>query len=155
VGRALLVTGFLLVAGRAPAQEAPAEQNPQIQLWDAAMRGDTSALGRALAQGALVDSLDVRRSPNGRRALNWAAWFNRPAAVRFLIAHGAAVNGANLTGFTALHHAAENGSLEAARALLEGGADPGAPNYLGQTPRDVARDRGHLDVAAVIDSSRT
>jgi ankyrin repeat protein len=126
-----------------------------VQLWDAAMRGDTSALRDALAQGAKVDSLDVRRSANGRRALNWAAWYNRSQAIRFLLAHGADVNAANLTGFTPLHHAAENGSVEAARALLEAGADPRAPNYLGQTPADVARSHDHLEVAAVIDSSRS
>jgi ankyrin repeat protein len=119
------------------------------------MRGDTSALGDALGRGAKVDSLDVRRSPNGRRALNWAAWYNRPEAIRFLLAHGADVNAANLTGFTPLHHAAENGSVEAARALLEAGADPRAPNYLEQTPGDVARSHDHLEVAAVVDSSRS
>jgi ankyrin repeat protein len=125
---------------------------PQELLWDAARAGDTLALGKALAAGARIDSLDLRRNPNGRRALNWAAWDNHPDAVRFLIAKGATVNLDNLTGFTPLHHAAENGSLEAAEALLDAGADPTWPNNLGETPAQVARRRMHLDVALAIEA---
>jgi ankyrin repeat protein len=131
-----------------------AAQSPgaQEQLWDAAMRGDTVALAAALHRGAAIDSLDTRRNPNGRRALNWAAWYNHPAVIRMLVAHGAGVNLANWTGFTPLHHAAENGALEAARVLLALGADRSRRNETGQRPVDVALDRGHPDVAAVLDS---
>jgi ankyrin repeat protein len=124
----------------------------QEQLWDAAMQGDTAALAAALQLGASIDSLDTRRNPNGRRALNWAAWYNHPEAIRLLVAHGAKINIPNWTGFTPLHHAAENGSLEAARLLLALGADRAALNEMGQRPADVARERGHPDVAALLDS---
>ena len=127
-------------------------QSAQELLWDAAMQGDTVALGTALERGAAVDSLDTRTNPNGRRALNWAAWFNQPAAIRFLVAHGAHVNLANWTGFTPLHHAAEHGSLDAARVLVSLGADRTMLNEQGQRPVDVARERGHPDVAALLDS---
>jgi E3 ubiquitin-protein ligase HECTD1 len=127
-------------------------QGAQEQLWDAAIQGDTVAIAAALQRGALIDSLDERRSPNGRRALNWAAWYNHPAAIRFLAARGATVSMANWTGFTPLHHAAENGCLEAARALLLLGADRSRLNAMGQRPVDVARERGHPDVAALLDS---
>jgi ankyrin repeat protein len=126
--------------------------DPQAQLWDAAMQGDTVALAAALRRGAAIDSLDTRRNPNGRRALNWAAWFDHPAAIRFLVARGAQVNLANVTGFTPLHHAAEHGSLEAARALLALGADRTVRNQMGQRPIDIARDRLNDDVAALLDS---
>jgi hypothetical protein len=76
------------------------------------MQGDTATLAAALQHGAAIDSLDTRRNPNGRRALNWAAWYNQPVALRFLVARGATVNVANRTGFTPLHHAAENGSRD-------------------------------------------
>ncbi|MGH7702149.1 MAG: ankyrin repeat domain-containing protein, partial [Gemmatimonadales bacterium] len=139
-----VVRGFLVVASAviigqqsAHAQQAESAGTPQEQLWDAARAGDTLALGPALVAGARIDSLDVRRNLNGRRALNWAAWDNHPDAIRFLVAHGARVNAWNRTGFTALHHAAENGSLEAALALLQAGADPAAPNKVGQTPAEV------------------
>ena len=135
-----------------PDPTAAQTQNAQAQLWDAAMQGDTVALATALQHGAAIDSLDTRRSQNGRRALNWAAWHNQPSAIRFLVAHGAQINLSNLTGFTPLHHAAENGSLEAARALLALGADRNARNRVGQTPADVARERGQLEVVVLLDS---
>ena len=144
------LTLLLLILPRpAVSQQQPP---PQEQLWDAAIQGDTAALAAALAHGAVVDSLDTRRSPNGRRALNWAAWYNQPVAIRFLVAHGATVNLPNRTGFTALHHAAENGSRDAAAALLQAGADPDWPNGAGLRPVEVARARGQEQVAALLDS---
>ena len=128
-------------------------QAPQDRLWDAAIRGDTAAIAVALKEGARIDSLDTRSNPNGRMALNWAAWYDHPAAISYLIAHGAQVNLANRTGFTPLHHAAEHGSLAAARALLGAGADPTATNAQGLTPLEVARERGHVTVAAALDSA--
>jgi uncharacterized protein len=130
-------------------------QDAQSRLWDAAMAGDTAAIVRALGDGAKLDSLDVRRSPNGRYALNWAAWYDRAAAVRVLVARGAKVNLANRTGFTPLHHAAESGSAAAAAALLAAGADPTWPNEQGQTPADVARERGHLALAESLAAATT
>jgi ankyrin repeat protein len=147
---AFLAAGF----GAAPVRaQAVAGSTAQEQLWDAARAGDTLALKQALAAGARIDSLDLRRNPNGRRALNWAAWDNRADAVRFLVANGATVNLANITGFTPLHHAAENGSLEAAQALLKAGADPTWPNNAGETPAEVARKRMHPEVAAAIEAA--
>lgn len=130
--------------------EPARSQNAQDRLWDAAMSGDTVALAGALADGARVDALDLRRSPNGRLALNWAAINNRVSAIQFLLAHGAAIEATNITGFTALHHAAESGSLDAARALLAAGADPAHRNGAGLKPADTARERGHIEVALLI-----
>jgi len=148
----VVILPFLAAGPRTAPVCAQAAPSAQEQLWDAARAGDTLALGKALAAGAQIDSLDVRVNPNGRRALNWAAWFNRPDAVRFLIAKGATVNLDNHTGFTPLHHAAENGSLEAAEVLLDAGADPTWPNNMGETPAQVARRRMHLDVAMAIEA---
>jgi len=145
-----VLASALLSVGVLPATAQTID--PQAQLWDAAIAGDTVALAAALQHGAAIDSLDTRRNPNGRRALNWAAWFDHPAAIRFLIARGAQVNMANWTGFTPLHHAAEHGSLEAARTLLALGADRTLRNQMGQRPVDVARDRLQSDVAALLDS---
>lgn len=150
-GARLLVVGSALVTLSAFPVAAQAA-GPQEQLWDAAMQGDTAALAAALQRGAAIDSLDMRRNPNGRRALNWAAWYDHSVAIRFLVARGATVNMANRTGFTPLHHAAEHGSLDAARVLLELGADRTWPNGMGQRPVDVARERGHPQVTALLDS---
>ena len=133
--------------------QVPARQtrNPQVALWEGAIAGDTVVMGAALRDGARLDSLDTRTNPNGRRALNWAAWFNRVAAIRFLLAHGADLEARNLTGFTALHHAAEAGSLEAAEALLAAGADPDAANTDGRRPAETALAKGHAVVALLLE----
>jgi ankyrin repeat protein len=144
-----------LAAQQSPGVTATAPApGAQEQLWDAAKAGDTVAVAAALARGAAIDSLDLRRSPNGRRALNWAAWYDRPAAVEFLVRRGATVNAENLTGFTPLHHAAENGSYDAASALLRLGADPIAVNGVGERPADVARTRGHERIALLIEAAK-
>ena len=147
----------MLVALAAALLAAPASlraQDAQSRLWDGAISGDTVTIGQALAAGAQIDSLDTRRSVNGRRALNWAALGNRVDAIRFLLRHGASIDLANLTGFTPLHHAAEAGSLEAAEVLLAAGADATRLNSAGMSAADVARGREHPDVAAKIDAAR-
>jgi ankyrin repeat protein len=128
-------------------------QDAQGRLWDAAMAGDTLAIRQALADGAKIDSLDTRRNPNGRLALNWAAWYDRVPAIEMLLALGAPIEAENRTGFSALHHAAEAGSLDAARSLLAAGADPMHANKAGRTPAVTAREQGNAEVAALIEES--
>lgn len=128
-------------------------QDAQTQLWEATIAGDTTAMRRALAAGAQIDSLDIRRSRNGRRALNWAALNNRVPAIRLLLEAGATLDTTNLTGFTALHHAAEVGALEAARALLVAGADARRTNNAGYTPSKIARENGFEAVAALLEAA--
>jgi len=146
----LLLIGVALLAANAPIASA---QDPQSQLWDAAISGDTAAISQALAAGAKIDSLDTRRNQNGRRALNWAAWYNRAAAVQLLIEKGAPLEAENRTGFTPLHHAAEAGSLDAARILLANGADPNHGNNEGRLPAETARANLHIDVAELIEAA--
>lgn len=117
------------------------------------MSGDTVALAAALKDGARVDSIDLRTSRNGRRALNWAAINNRVDAVRFLVAHGAPIEATNLTGYTALHHAAEHGSLDAARVLLAAGANPKHTNLEGVTPAARARQEGFIELAELLEAA--
>jgi ankyrin repeat protein len=130
-----------------------AAQDAQSRLWDAAIAGDTLAIRQAVVDGARIDSLDARRNPNGRLALNWAAWHNRVPAIGMLITLGAPLEAENRTGFTALHHAAEAGSLEAARVLLEAGADPSHPNKAGYTPARTARELGNENVAELLEAA--
>ncbi len=143
----LLAAGALLAGSPLLAQDA------QSRLWDSAIAGDTLGIRQALADGAKIDSLDVRRNPNGRMALNWAAWHNRVPAVELLLAMGAPIEAENRTGFSALHHAAEAGSLEAARTLLAAGADPMHANKAGRTPAVTARAQGNAEVAGLIEGS--
>lgn len=145
-----LILSVVAVAATAPGLRA---QTAQTRLWDSAISGDTVALVQALDAGAAPDSLDIRSNPNGRRALNWAAWYNRVPAIRILVARGATVNSSNLTGFSPLHHAAEAGSLEAARALLAAGADPLRLTGEAETPGQVARRKGFTALADTIEAA--
>lgn len=58
----------------------------------------------------------------------------------------------NITGFTPIHHAAEAGSPEAARVLIEAGADVNLPSYAGQTPLQRARFGGHKEVVDLLEA---
>jgi len=71
-------------------------------------------------------------------------------AIDFLLAHGAPLEARNRTGFTALHHAAEAGSLAAARALLAAGADRNTVNEAGRKPVETARLEGHEEMARLL-----
>jgi hypothetical protein len=150
--RVPLLLAFL-AAGALPAGSPLLAQDAQSRLWDSAIAGDTLGIRRAIADGAKIDSLDVRRNPNGRMALNWAAWHDRVPAIEMLLALGAPIEAENRTGFSALHHAAEAGSLEAARVLLAAGADPMHANKAGRTPAVTAREQGNAEVAALIEAS--
>jgi len=116
------------------------EANPQ--LWDGAKTGDLSLVKKALAMGADLQALDTRSSKTGRRAMNWAAFYNRLVVLEYLIAQGADLNATNRSGFTPLHHAVENNAVEAAQFLLQAGADKTIPTKRGVLPIETARKIG-------------
>lgn len=108
------------------------------------------AIVEALNAGAEIDRLDTRRNSNGRRALNYAAYFNRVPAVRVLLARGASVNLANTSGFTPVHHAAEGGATDALMILLGAGADVSLPNVNGRLPIDTATSREYFGIVQIL-----
>jgi ankyrin repeat protein len=150
---AVPVAVILFLLGGPTPTAAQVTADAQARLWDGAIAGDTAAITRALADGARIDSLDVRRSRNGRRALNWAALNNHVPAIQLLLARGAGIQLPNLTGFTPLHHAAEVGASDAAMALLAAGADPTWPNDAGRTPAEVAAANGHGELADALSAA--
>ena len=148
-------TAFLL-AGLLAGTLAPATsqaQDFQARLWDASIAGDTAAIIQALDGGASINLLDTRTNPNGRRALNWAAFNNRGPAVRLLIARGAGLNLTNLSGFTPVHHAAEAGATDALTILIAAGADLSIPNAQGALPLDTARNNGHVEAVQLLEAA--
>ena len=153
--RTTIVLALLLfVACKSTAQISPADlKKAQSALWDAAMSGELAALTKAIDQGADVNALDTRANPNGRRALNWAAWYNHPDAIKTLLKHGAEIDGFNNTGFTAVHHAAEAGSPEAANVLIEAGANVMISSLAGVTPLERARREGHQEVVRLLEAA--
>ena len=130
----------------------------------AARTGNAEVVRMLLARGA---DANARESSLGETALMWAAAENHPEAVRALIEHGADPNARsdNLTypkdrfglegvttilphgSWTALMYAARQGSLEAARALAETGADLNLADPDGTTALVLAIINGHFDTA--------
>jgi ankyrin repeat protein len=94
---------------------------PADQLLDAAMKGDAAVVARLLAAGA-----DPSASLTGRTVSGQA------------------------TQSTALHAVAVYGRLEAARLLLDAGADPNLANSNGNTPLMNAAGEGRLEVLRLL-----
>ena len=136
-------------------------------LMAAARSGNPEAVKFLLDRGADVNA---REQTLGENALMWAAAEDHPEAVTLLIAHGADVNGrtSNLAWskdrfglegvltilphgrWTPLMYAARQGSLDAARALVDAGADKNALDPDRLTPAIIATMNGHYDVAAML-----
>ena len=127
--------------------EVAIRPDAQKALWVASISGDTSAIARALNDGARIDSLDAQ---GNRRPLNYAAVNNRAAAVRLLLARGAHINLTNNTGFTPVHHAVEAGAIDALTVLLAARADLTIPNARGVLPMDTARRLGNAVVVNLL-----
>ena len=65
----------------------------------------------------------------------------------WLLDRGADLAATQAGGWTLLHHAAQQGALEFAEALLARSADPSVRNEKGQSPEDIARALGHAELA--------
>lgn len=75
------------------------------------------------------------------------------SVAQLLLDHGADPNVADRsTRAKPLHDAARSGFLDTVRLLVLHGADPGARDQSGCRPVDLARDEGHTDVVAFLES---
>ncbi len=116
----------------------------------AAAAGDTAAL-----RGALAPGLDVDTPLYGDlRALMYAAYNGNEETLSWLLDRGADPNAKDAKNETALHFAAANGQKGAARLLIEAGADANARSDFDHTPAELARERGHGELADYLDSAR-
>jgi ankyrin repeat protein len=70
--------------------------------------------------------------------------------VKYLLAHGADPNMAQNGLFRPLHEAAANGDREIVDLLLKAGADRRAKTSGGKTPADLATEKGHQELAALL-----
>ncbi|HLM66465.1 MAG TPA: ankyrin repeat domain-containing protein, partial [Longimicrobium sp.] len=109
--------------------------------------GHVDAVRLLLERGAGANAVSV----NGMRNTPLHAGVAGPAALeaaRLLVGAGADVNARQHGGYTALHSAAQHGSIPLIDVLLDGGADPDLPAEDGRRAIDFARERGHGDAAA-------
>jgi ankyrin repeat protein len=151
------------------------EDNPPPPLWWAAFRGDVGTAELLIAKGANVDGVGSRfplmaASRNGHlemvqllidrgaqvnsrnvhgTPLSYAAEANRIEVMRFLLEKGADIDGKDdrYYRWTPLMRAAAVGSVEAVKFLLEKGANPRFKDTRGDTPRSIAEQSGHPNVA--------
>jgi ankyrin repeat protein len=73
------------------------------------------------------------------------------ALLELLLARGADPDRAQLKLVRPLHDAAASGNLAVTAMLLAYGADPSARTEEGWTPADLARQRGHADLATLLE----
>jgi ankyrin repeat protein len=116
-------------------------------LMIAVLKGRAPVIELLLARGADPNRVDMHGWTPLMRALD----ARRESIARTLIANPAVRPGiAAGSGDTALHVAASVGLYEAARALLERGADPSVRNAAGQTPAMLAEAQGHPALASAL-----
>ena len=139
----VVLLGLLFSQATTPAQ-APASPS----LLESTKLGDLTAVRDLLSRRAPVDVTDRR----GLTPLMWAAASGNVEIVRQLLDSGAAVDRRANDGSTALMLASANGFIDIVRALLLKGADVTAARG-GVKPRQLAVERGHTDVAMLLDQA--
>ena len=100
----------------------------------AAANGDLAAVQAHVAQGA---ELDQPEFVYGVTPLGWAVIAEQHDIIDYLLEAGADPGARFDDGNTALHAAAFFGRAEAARQLLDAGAEVDARKLNGETPMDV------------------
>ena len=88
------------------------------------------------------------RNDSGTTVLHYAAHFNKPEIVLWLIQHGADVKVANNAGWRAIHFAAMSGNANSAKEILaKDGAAINTETSDGWTPVWIALRNGHQGIA--------
>lgn len=117
----------------------------------AAAFGTPAAVSTLLAAGARVEA--VSRNPQQNQPLHAALALGKNAeTVRLLLAHGAPANAVQAGGFTPIFSAAIANRRDLAEMLLAHGADPNLRSDTGKTAAEFARERGHAEIAAWLES---
>lgn len=111
----------------------------------AAFFGHAALVGRLVSAGADVNV--AATNPSAVRPINSGAASLSVDVVRALLEGGAAVDGTQHGGLTALHAAAHSGLLEMVDLLLHHGADPRLESTDGKSALDMAEEDGQEVVA--------
>ncbi|MBA2476856.1 MAG: ankyrin repeat domain-containing protein [Actinobacteria bacterium] len=138
-----------LYHGRLELVDALVAVGPELDVHEASALGDLPRL-RALLDGEpnLADSV----AADGFTALQLAAFFSRPEAVRLLLERGADVAAAarNAMAVMPLHAAAARSENGIARLLLDAGAPVDAEQTGGYTPLHAAAANGNVELVRLL-----
>src|ERR1700682_566877 len=111
--------------------------------------GQPDAARLLIESGAAVDT--VAANPTTVMPLHSAASARNLDAARVLLEHGAPVNARQQAGWVPIHAAAQNGDRPMVELLLKHHADPTLANDEGKTSAMVAREKGHEEIAALLE----
>jgi len=113
--------------------------------------GQPDAARLLIESGAAVDA--VAANPMQVMPLHSAASARNLEAARLLLEHGAPgiVNARQQGGWVPIHAAAQNGDRPMVELLLKHGADPKLVNDEGKTSAMVAREKGHVEIATLLE----
>lgn len=112
--------------------------------------GQPDAASLLLERGAAVDA--VAANPTEVMPLHSAASSRNLEAARLLLERGAPVNARQQAGWVPIHAAAQNGDRPMVELLLQHGADPKLVNDQGRTSAMVAREKGHAEIASLLEA---
>lgn len=141
------VVKLLLGAATKAARNAGGWTPLMAALW----RGHEAA-ALAILMGPLCADVGARLR-DGNTALHFAARNAGPLVefvVNGLVERGAAVDGGNEEGDTALHWAVEGNQVDLVRMLVAKGANKGKANRKGETPLDVAVRNSFTQIIAIL-----
>jgi ankyrin repeat protein len=111
--------------------------------------GQPEAARLLIESGAAVDA--VAANPTQVMPLHSAASARNLDAARVLLEHGGPVNARQQGGWVPLHAAAQNGDRPMVELLLKHGADPNLANDEGKTSAMVAREKGYVEIATLLE----
>lgn len=136
------------------AADAATVSAPRADGWTplhlAAHFGHAAAVRVLLAHGADVHAVSTNATAN--TALHAAlAGTGDAATVDLLLAHGADAGARGAGGWTPLHLAASRGNVALVQRLLAAGVDRAAAADDGRDAATIARERGHPDVAVLLE----
>ncbi|MBZ5550131.1 MAG: ankyrin repeat domain-containing protein [Acidobacteriia bacterium] len=111
--------------------------------------GQPDAARLLIGKGASVDA--VSGNPMKLMPLHSATSARNLDAVRLLLEHDAPINARQQGGWVPIHAAAQNGDRAMVELMLKHGADPKLANNEGKTPAMVAREKGHVEIATLLE----
>jgi ankyrin repeat protein len=122
----------------------------ELDLFEAAALGDVQRLAELIDEGADPNAF----APDGFTPLTLAAFFKHPEAARLLLDRGADVHQRarhEQIQVLPIHSAAaDGGSVEIVRMLLDAGADPDAEQPGGFRAIDAARQDGNEELERLL-----